>query len=90
MKVFEDSESGISHYFWSIGSNHGYEDIMQFTYSDEECAETNKDTIFELQDGHACYITVMVVYFLLFQLVYMANMFNIVPLCSIILVNTCD
>lgn len=33
---------------------------MQYTYTEEECAETDNETLLELQDGHTCFISVKV------------------------------
>lgn len=58
--MFVDHESGISHFYWSVGTNHEYEDIKNFTYSKEECVETGNDYEMKLQDGHAYFIAVKV------------------------------
>jgi len=40
MGLFEDSESGIDSYAWSIGSSQRFSDVMEYTTTLDECAET--------------------------------------------------
>lgn len=56
--VFYDPESEINYYEWSIGSESGYDDIMNFSRVVEECGQNNKRL--GLKEGHPYYISVKV------------------------------
>ncbi|WAR04731.1 hypothetical protein MAR_020100, partial [Mya arenaria] len=56
--VFEDTESGINRYEWSVGTRHGYEDVLAYTTHHEDCAESEVSPSRELKDGHSYFITV--------------------------------
>lgn len=58
--VFVDPESEINFYEWSIGSEAGYDDIMNFTRVESECAENNEIERLDFKEGHAYYISVKV------------------------------
>jgi hypothetical protein len=55
-----DPESEISFYEWSIGSEAGYDDIMNFTHVESDCAENNEIERLDFKEGHAYYISVKV------------------------------
>ncbi|XP_061181031.1 uncharacterized protein LOC133189645 [Saccostrea echinata] len=57
-KVFVDPESTIDHYMWAIGSEPGYDDVMDFTREESECGENSPLNPLDLKEGHAYYITV--------------------------------
>ncbi|XP_052707847.1 uncharacterized protein LOC128183063 isoform X2 [Crassostrea angulata] len=56
--VFRDPESGIDFFMWSIGSQPGHSDIMEFTKESSECGINNKNQRLDIKEGHAYYITV--------------------------------
>ncbi|XP_060604506.1 uncharacterized protein LOC132757271 [Ruditapes philippinarum] len=56
--VFVDSESGISHYSWGVGTHPGFDDKFSFDGTEEECAKTPENKPLTLKEGHAYYITV--------------------------------
>ncbi|XP_071964161.1 uncharacterized protein [Antedon mediterranea] len=56
--VFNDPESGISSYEWSIGSNPYWSDIYPNTLTSSEEAITNENFPLDLQEGHHYYITI--------------------------------
>ncbi|KAK3100189.1 hypothetical protein FSP39_015958 [Pinctada imbricata] len=56
--LFIDIESGINYYEWSIGSQPGYDDVMNFTKVIDECAENNKTVPLNLHEGHCYYVSV--------------------------------
>ncbi|KAL5007590.1 hypothetical protein ScPMuIL_016396 [Solemya velum] len=55
--VFDDPESGIDRYGWSIGSFPGYDDIMSTTITTSVCVDSGSDAL-TMADGHAYYISV--------------------------------
>nr|XP_034314147.1 uncharacterized protein LOC105348718 isoform X1 [Crassostrea gigas] len=57
-KVFVDPESTVDYYMWSIGSQPGYDDIMEFTREETECGENSKLNPLDLKEGHSYYISV--------------------------------
>ena len=60
-RLFADLESGIAEYRWAVGSKAGYDDVMPYTVTDEECAASDEDgNYLNLKDGHAYYISVVV------------------------------
>ena len=63
--VFIDKESGIDHYLWAVGSHPGYDDIIPFTKTFEDCGISAEDTAINIHEGHAYFITVKVVFFAL-------------------------
>lgn len=58
--MFRDPESGIDFFMWSIGSQPGHSDIMEFTRESSECGINNKNQRLDIKEGHAYYITVKV------------------------------
>lgn len=58
--MFRDPESGIDFFMWSIGSQPGHSDIMEFTKESSECGINNKNQRLDIKEGHAYYITVKV------------------------------
>ncbi|WAR05117.1 hypothetical protein MAR_020486 [Mya arenaria] len=56
--VFEDKESGINRYEWSVGTNHGYEDVLEYTTVHGDCAESELHPSRTLTDGHSYFVTV--------------------------------
>jgi len=58
--LFEDSESGIASYAWSIGSNPRLTDIMEYTTARDECAETPIIKPVYLKEGHTYFVNVKV------------------------------
>ncbi|KAJ8299760.1 hypothetical protein KUTeg_023820 [Tegillarca granosa] len=56
--VFSDIESGIKEYQWSVGSQPGYRDIMNFLTIKEECGVSGRSQLLNLRDGHAYFINV--------------------------------
>ena len=58
--VFYDPESEIHYYEWGIGSESGYDDIMNFTRVESECGENSELRRLEFREGHAYYISVKV------------------------------
>ena len=59
--VFYDLESEIHYYEWGIGSNPGYDDIMNYTRAELECGENNEVRKLSFKEGHAYYISVKVI-----------------------------
>ena len=59
--VFYDLESEIHYYEWAIGSNPGYDDIMNYTRAELECGENNEVKKLSFKEGHAYYISVKVI-----------------------------
>ncbi|XP_078334035.1 uncharacterized protein LOC111124258 [Crassostrea virginica] len=57
-KVFVDPESTVDYYMWAIGSQPGYDDIMEFTRVETECGENSKLNPLDLKEGHSYYISV--------------------------------
>ncbi|XP_061189002.1 uncharacterized protein LOC133197151 [Saccostrea echinata] len=55
--IFDDKESGIDYYQWSVGSMPGYNDLMGFTKVNDVCA-TNDPSTLSMMEGHAYYINV--------------------------------
>lgn len=58
--MFVDPESTVDYYMWSIGSQPGYDDIMEFTREETECGENSKLNPLDLKEGHSYYISVKV------------------------------
>lgn len=58
--MFQDVESGIESYAWSIGSNPRFTDVMDYTLTDGKCAETLNAVSLDLQEGHAYFVNVKV------------------------------
>ncbi|XP_078322971.1 uncharacterized protein LOC111122905 [Crassostrea virginica] len=56
--VFHDPESEIHYYEWGIGSESGYDDIMNFTRVESECGENSEFRRLDFREGHAYYISV--------------------------------
>ncbi|XP_056015772.1 uncharacterized protein LOC125675332 [Ostrea edulis] len=56
--VFSDPESGIDFYMWSVGSQPGHSDIMEYTREDFECGVNDKNERLDIKEGHAYYISV--------------------------------
>ncbi|XP_053401094.1 uncharacterized protein LOC123523194 isoform X2 [Mercenaria mercenaria] len=56
--VFSDMESGILHYSWSIGTQRGYDNIMAYIDTEDECSSTPEDSPLSLTEGHAYIINV--------------------------------
>ncbi|XP_062576068.1 uncharacterized protein LOC134237945 [Saccostrea cucullata] len=56
--IFSDPESGIDFYMWSVGSEPGYSDIMDYTREDTECGANDKNYRLDIKEGHAYYINV--------------------------------
>ncbi|XP_061176006.1 uncharacterized protein LOC133184957 [Saccostrea echinata] len=56
--VFSDPESGVHFYMWSIGSQPGYSDVMDFIREDTECGMNDKNHRLYIKEGHAYYINV--------------------------------
>jgi hypothetical protein len=57
--IFDDKESGIDYYLWSVGSMPGYSDMMGFTKVSDVCV-TNSPGTLRMIEGHAYYINVRV------------------------------
>jgi len=60
MGLFEDSESGIDSYAWSIGSSQRFSDVMEYTTTLDECAETPSNDPVNMKEGHTYFINVKV------------------------------
>ena len=58
--MFSDPESDIDYFKWSIGSQPGHADIMEFTLENSECGSYDKNHRLELKEGHPYYISVQV------------------------------
>lgn len=58
--MFYDTESGIKHYSWAVGTHPGLDDVSLFKDTNDDCGRTNLDDSFELIEGHAYYISVKV------------------------------
>jgi hypothetical protein len=58
--VFLDPQSAVGKYKWSIGSQPGYDDIMEPTITDEECDVSDEDLPLHMLDGHSYYVSVRV------------------------------
>lgn len=58
--VFRDTESEIDFFMWSIGSQPGHWDIMEFTRENSECGINSKNRRLDIKEGYAYYITVKV------------------------------
>ncbi|XP_078321865.1 uncharacterized protein LOC111103999 isoform X3 [Crassostrea virginica] len=56
--VFSDPQSDIDYFKWSIGSQPGHSDIMEFTRENTECGSYDKNHRLELKEGHPYYISV--------------------------------
>ncbi|WAR06111.1 hypothetical protein MAR_021480 [Mya arenaria] len=56
--VFEDLESGMNRYEWSVGTSHGYEDVLEYTRVNGDCAESELHPSRTLKDGHSYFVTV--------------------------------
>ncbi|WAR04893.1 hypothetical protein MAR_020262 [Mya arenaria] len=56
--VFEDTESGINRYEWSVGTSHGYENILEYTRANGDCAESELHPSRTIKDGHSYFVTV--------------------------------
>ncbi|XP_064646780.1 uncharacterized protein LOC135499763 [Lineus longissimus] len=54
--VFLDSESGISHYEWAVGSQPGYADIMPNTVTAQTYATSTSSL--DMQEGYVYYVSV--------------------------------
>ena len=59
--VFYDLESEIHYYEWAIGSNPGYDDIMNYTRAELECGKNTEVRKLSFKEGHAYYISVKVI-----------------------------
>ena len=57
-----DEESGIDYYMWSVGSEPGYTDMMDYmkVSAGEECGISDQNNPLDLLDGHYYYINVRV------------------------------
>ena len=58
--MFSDPESDIDYFKWSIGSQPGHSDIMEFTRETSECGNYDKIHKLGLKQGHAYYVSVKV------------------------------
>ena len=58
--MFVDPESTVDYYMWAIGSQPGYDDIMEFTRVETDCGENSKLNPLDLKEGHSYYISVKV------------------------------
>ncbi|WAR05722.1 hypothetical protein MAR_021091 [Mya arenaria] len=56
--VFEDLESGINRYEWSVGTSYGYEDVLEYKTVHGDCAESELHPSRILKDGHSYFVTV--------------------------------
>lgn len=61
--VFSDPESNIDVFMWSIGSNPGHSDIMEFTMEKSECGRNDKTIRLQFKEGHAYFFSVKVCIF---------------------------
>lgn len=57
--IFDDKESGLDYFLWSVGSMPGYNDMMEFKKVNDVCA-TNGPSTLTMEEGHAYYINVRV------------------------------
>lgn len=55
--IFDDKESGLDYFLWSVGSMPGYNDMMEFKKVNDVCA-TNGPSTLTMEEGHAYYINV--------------------------------
>ena len=58
--MFSDLESGISSYSWAVGSQPGYDDMVNFTDSIDVCAQSDENSPVHLEEGHSYYVSVKV------------------------------
>lgn len=58
--LFEDQESGIYTYYWSVGSAQRFSDVMPYRQSDMECATSPDNDPLNLKEGHTYFINVKV------------------------------
>ncbi|XP_061176007.1 uncharacterized protein LOC133184958 [Saccostrea echinata] len=56
--VFSDPESEIDFYMWSIGSQPGYSDVMDYIREDSECGINDKNHRLDIKEGHAYYMNI--------------------------------
>ncbi|XP_071084119.1 uncharacterized protein [Haliotis cracherodii] len=53
--VFSDQESGLSSYMVAMGTRPGYDDLIEYTFTDQECLDM--DTNARAIDGHSYFIS---------------------------------
>lgn len=58
--VFRDPESEIDFFMWSVGSQPGHSDIMEFIKESSECGTNNENRRLNINEGHAYFINVQV------------------------------
>ncbi|KAL4221421.1 hypothetical protein ACF0H5_019679 [Mactra antiquata] len=56
--LFEDKESGIAYYEWCIGTSAGYDDIMKYIKTTEECNQSPDTSLLSLIEGHSYFVSV--------------------------------
>nr|XP_034332757.1 uncharacterized protein LOC105327902 isoform X2 [Crassostrea gigas] len=56
--VFRDPESEIDFFMWSVGSQPGHSDIMEFIKESSECGTNNENRRLNINEGHAYFINV--------------------------------
>jgi len=56
--LYSDMESGIHHYEWSVGTKPGFADVMPFTATTSEEAESDQSKDLGLIEGHFYFVSV--------------------------------